>query len=314
LQAQQESQYTQFMYNKTLLNASYAGARRVHSIYAIYRNQWMGFNGRPQSYLLSYDGPINGNRLGGSMIIANQEMGIVKNQFANAAISYDIINTEQMSLRLGINVVARRYSFDINNQDIFVQDFQDASLNKGDARTKYYANVGTGAYFDFKHLYFGVSVPNLNKNLIALGENANSTSPAQEQRHFYMMTGGFIPLKKDIHFKPSLLLKYVKYAPMSADLNLSLVFKQRFSGGISYRYGQSGGKGDSFDFLTFFQATDKLGIGLAYDYTLSKIKKYSSGSIEALLRYDFTKTTKSTNKKNVSEKQGSLLSNPRFFF
>jgi type IX secretion system PorP/SprF family membrane protein len=314
VQAQQEGHYTQYMYNKTLVNAGYTGARRVHSIYALYRNQWVGFNGNPQSYLLSYDGPV-GQRLGMGMTLANQELGVTKNQFVNLMMSYAILQTEDMTIRVGINGTARRYAFNLTNPNVFIQDPQDASLKMTDQTPKGYFNVGTGVYFDFKNFYVGLSVPNLNKNLISIGVNPLAKIPAEEQRHGYLMTGGLFKLKEGIELKPSLMFKYVRNAPFSVDLNLSAVFKRRFTSGVSYRLGQSGGVGDSVDLLAFFQATDKLGIGIAYDYTVSGLKNYTNGSFEALIRYDFSPNLK---EQVLNKTKGDIdprkLSNPRYFF
>lgn len=309
--AQQEGQYTQFMYNKTLLNAGYTGARRVHSVYAIYRNQWMGFNGNPQSYLVSYDGPI-GKKLGVGVNLVNQELGVTKNQYANMMASYGIIQINDMSLRMGINGAIRRYTYSLTDPNVYIQDPNDASLRQTDLIAKNYFNVGAGAYFDYKNYYVGLSIPNLNKNLISVGFNPNSTTAAQEKQHIYLMGGGLFKFREDIEIKPSVLFKYVQNAPFSLDANVSAVFKRKFTAGVSYRYGESGGVGDSVDALAFFQISDRLGIGAAYDFTISGLKKHTTGTIEAMIRYDFSPSIKKQVLDKESEK--NRLSNPRFFF
>ena len=309
--AQQEGQYTQFMYNKTLVNAGYAGARRVHSISAIYRNQWMGFSGNPQSYLVSYDGSI-GKKLGVGINLVNQELGVTKNQYANMMLSYGVIQTDEMSLRMGINGAIRRYTYSLTDPNIYIQDPNDASLRQSEQTAKNYFNVGAGMYFDYKNYYVGLSVPNLNKNLISVGYNPNSTTAAQEKQHIYLMAGGLFKIKEDIELKPSIMFKYVSNAPFSLDANLSAVFKRRFTAGVSYRYGESGGVGDSIDALAFFQISDRLGIGAAYDFTISGLRNHTSGTLEAMIRYDFSPSIK--NQVLDKGKDPNRLSNPRFFF
>jgi type IX secretion system PorP/SprF family membrane protein len=310
--AQQEGQYTQFMYNKTLVNAGYAGARRVHSISAIYRNQWMGFSGNPQSYLASYDGGI-GKKLGVGLNLVNQELGVTKNQYANMMLSYGIIQTDEMSLRMGINGAIRRYTYSLTDPNIYIQDPNDASLRQSEQQARNYFNVGAGMYFDYKNYYVGLSIPNLNKNLISVGVNPNATSAAQEKQHVYLMAGGLFKIKEDVELKPSVMFKYVENAPFSLDANLSAVFKRRFTAGVSYRYGESGGYGDSIDALAFFQISDRLGIGAAYDFTISGLQKHTTGTIEAMLRYDISPKSKALDK-TKDEIDPNRLSNPRFFF
>jgi type IX secretion system PorP/SprF family membrane protein len=311
INAQQEAHYTQFMYNKALQNPAFVGARRVNSLTALYRNQWIGFKGHPDSYLLSFDGPVLSERTGLGVILAKQELGITQNLFGQLAISYGILQVNDMSLRIGINTAVRSYKFDLNNPDVYIKDRQDASLKIGlaDTKNQMYFNLGTGLYFDYKNFYFGVSIPNLNKNLINLGQNPLVNYPAQEQRHIYAMTGGLLKLTEGIEFKPAIMFKFVKNAPFSLDANMNLLFNRKFGVGASFRYGQTGG--DSADLLTFFQATDRVSLGLAYDITLSGLKSYNSGSIEALVRYDFAP---SQSKAGKNKQDRNRLSNPRYFF
>jgi type IX secretion system PorP/SprF family membrane protein len=309
--AQQENHYTQFMYNKLLQNPGFSGARRVPSVTALYRNQWAGFAGRPQSFLISLDGSLMSERLGGGLVVANQQVGIIKDQFANGALSYDIIHSEEASVRVGLNGAIRRYTFDVNSPDIYVQERQDQAIKADGTPSALNGNLGMGLYVDYKEYYFGISVPNMYKNDFGLNKSRSTDEIAQEQNHFYLMAGGFIKVASDIHLKPAVMAKYVKNAPFSVDMNLSAVFKRKFSAGASYRFGETGG--DSIDFLAFFQATDNLGVGFAYDYTLSKIRNYTVGSFEALIRYDiFNNGKKTIGKKSIDNK--NVLSNPRFFF
>ena len=300
VKAQQEAHYTQFMYNNMLNNPGFAGARRIPSVSVLYRNQWIGFEGNPQSYLLSFDAPIGNKRLGTGIVLANQSEGITRRQFGNAVLSYALLSTKEMTFRIGINASIRQYRFNLQDPNVYIRERQDASLTQ-DNPTITNANVGVGVYFDTEKFYFGISVPNINTNPIILGANINSDIVGREQRHLYFMAGGLIPMgSEDLQLKPSLMYKYTSDAPFSMDANLSVMVQKRFTGGISYRIGQANKFGESIDLLTFVQASDHLGVGIAYDYTLSQIKDHSKGTVEAVLRYDFGRT--------------NSLKNPRFFF
>lgn len=300
VKAQQEAHYTQYMYNNMLNNPGFAGARRIPSVSVLYRNQWIGFEGNPQSYLLSFDAPIGNKRLGTGIVLANQSEGITHRQFGNAVLSYALLSTKEMTFRIGINASIRQYRFNLQDPNVYVRERQDASLSQ-DNPTITNANVGVGVYFDTEKFYCGLSLPNLNKNPIILGANINSEIIGREQRHLYFMAGGLIPMGSgDLQLKPSMMFKYTSDAPFSMDANLSVMVQKRFTGGVSYRIGQANKFGESIDLLTFVQASDHLGVGIAYDYSLTQIKAYSKGSIEAVLRYDFGRT--------------NSLKNPRFFF
>ena len=302
LQAQQEAHYTQFMYNNMLLNPAFAGSRRVTSVMGLYRNQWIGFEGNPQSYLVAVDMPVSKSRLGTGLTLAHQQEGITYRNFGNLALNYDIIHTEDMTFRIGLNGAIKQYRFDLQDPNIYVKNPGDELLIQQNP-SFITTNIGMGAYFDMKSFYIGLSVPNLIKNPIELNKQITYNPEGSEQRHIYLQAGGFFRLRSEnLHLKPSIMLKYVRNAPLSADLNLSLMFYRQFLIGGAFRTGNSQyGGSDSFDVLAFFQATDELGIGAAYDFTLTELKKYNKGSVEILVRYDFLKNKK-------------VLHNPRFFF
>jgi hypothetical protein len=75
------------------------------------------------------------------------------------------------------------------------------------------------------------------------------------------------------------MLKYVDAAPLSIDLNCNFWYNRKFGIGASYRVA------DSFDLLFEFQATKNLGIGYAYDLTLTRLSRFTSGSHELMVRY-----------------------------
>lgn len=125
---QQEAHYTQFMYNKQALNPGFAGARRVSSITALYRNQWLGFNGAPTSYHVGIEGPFFADRLGSSLILGSQSDGVIRRLYGNIGFSYDILHTNETSLRIGLSGSMRHYRFDLSNPDVYIKDRLDQSL------------------------------------------------------------------------------------------------------------------------------------------------------------------------------------------
>lgn len=299
LNAQQESHFTQFMYNKLYLNPGYAGARGVPSLTAIYRNQWVGFDGAPQSLLASFNGPFLSKRVGVGVNVSHHKVGLQRDLFASVAYSYDLVAQEQMSLRVGLSGSLRSLGFAFD---------QATPLQTGDQSVDnqrindYYGNVGAGVYGTFlERYYFGVSVPRIYSNAIGLA-NANANILAKEYPHFYGMAGAIIPLSEDINLMPALLLKYVKNAPFSTDINVNLDIKRKVTLGVSYRLGGDG-NGESVDLLALWQAAPQFAVGVAYDFTLSSLKDYNAGSIEVLLQYDLKQLNNGKRK----------MSNPRFF-
>ena len=284
--AQQETNYTFFMYNQQTFNPAYVGSRDAGSFTALYRNQWTGFEGAPRSQLLSFQTPFSGGRAGIGATIMHFEMGITQNWMANLAYSYKLKISEEWSFRLGLQGVFRYQGINFGDDKVVLSVIDDPSINAGNETQNYDGNVGAGFYLTNKdNFYLGASIPGIYPNDISINESNTIENPAQYAPHFYISAGGRIPFGENVAVSPNTLVKYVKDAPVSIDANINLIFYERLVTGFSYRFGSSG-TAESVDFLILCQLSSSFGLGAAYDYTLSDIKDFSSGSYEILLRYD----------------------------
>lgn len=297
LLAQQEAHYTHFMYNTLSLNPAVAGSKGHPTILALYRKQWLGFEGAPDSKLVSFHTPLGtGKRVGFGLTIQNDQLGINNNWSGSMAYAYRIKIDEDTDVQFGIQGSMRYFGLDFRNQ--IIRQSGDPSVLDGAVSKQYLGNFGAGIYVNYKQAFFGASVPNFFPNNIGVnpGSNGASLSP-----HFYVMAGAMIPLSSssDIVLRPSALAKVVNNAPFDLDLNLSLIFNNSFIFGLSYRLGGDG-IGDSVDALLHYRFNGNMGIGISYDYSLSDLQDYNNGSIEAIVVYDFVKERKN-------------MANPRFF-
>jgi type IX secretion system PorP/SprF family membrane protein len=307
LWGQQDHQYTQFMYNKLLLNPAYAGARGVSSISAIYRNQWAGFEGAPKSALLSLNAPFLSPRVGVGVVLSHQQAGLQRDFFGSLAYSYDLVAEENLSLRVGVQGSIRSLALDFADAEVAGSGGAGADPSLQNQRINdVYGNVGAGVYATIaKRAYVGFALPRIYSNTIGLNTNPQFVT-AKEYRHYYAMAGAIIPISKDIQLMPAVLGKYVQNAPFDADLNLNLGIKEKVTIGLSGRLGGDSGL-ESVDLLAFFQANEQIGIGAAYDFPLSRIKNYTAGSFEVMVQADLQKPNKK------GKKSRKNLSNPRFF-
>lgn len=296
--AQQESQFTNFMHNYLSLNPAYAGAREVPSFTALYRNQWLGFEGAPVSQVASFNTPIFKKRVGFGLSILHRSAGLQSNWSGQMAYSYDLQVTEDINVRVGMHAVMKYLGIDFSDPSAIIRDQRDPSTAMGNMMNQYSGNFGIGLFATYKDIYFGASVPNMLPNEI--GFNQTSSAVAEEIPHAYGMAGAVFKLNDKIKLRPALLGKYVKGAPFDLDVNVSFIFEKDASVGLSYRAGGTGA-GESVDLLLYYQLSPKLGAGLAYDFSISKLARYHTGSYEALVRYDL----RSGNRED--------LSNPRFF-
>jgi type IX secretion system PorP/SprF family membrane protein len=306
--AQQDHQYTQFMYNKLLVNPAYAGARGVPSVTAIYRNQWAGFDGAPKSALASISSPFLSKRVGIGAVLSHQQAGLQRDFFGSLAYSYDLISSENTSLRVGVQGSLR--SLAINFAEATTANPGGPGVDPSLITNRIndvYGNVGAGVYGTFmQKFYVGLSLPRIYSNTIGLNSNPVFVT-AKEYRHYYGMAGAVLPINKDIKFLPAIMVKYVYGVPINTDINLNLDINNKFTFGVSGRVGGGGGL-ESADLLFFWQATNQIGVGAAYDFTLSRIRDFTAGSFEIMLQADLKPQPTPKSKKGKKN-----LANPRFF-
>ncbi len=284
LMAQQDAQYTQYMYNTIAINPAYAGSRGVLSIAALHRSQWVGLDGAPTTYTLNFHTPVS-NRVGLGLSIVNDEIGNGTNQdtYFDAAFSYTIPFSNDKKLSFGVKAGGHLLNLDFNKLRNYVAEANIPAIDQ-----KFSPNFGAGIYYHTNKFYAGFSIPNFlqTKHFETSG---NTSFLATERLNLYLITGYVFDLNRNVKLKPALLFKAVKGAPLQADLSASLLFNDKFSLGAAYRWDAA------VSALFGFQITDQLMLGLAYDRETTDLgsTQFNDGSFEIFLRYElFTKHKK----------------------
>ncbi|MCC7245145.1 MAG: type IX secretion system membrane protein PorP/SprF [Saprospiraceae bacterium] len=286
--AQQEVMYTQFMFNKMAHNPAYAGSFESPELTAVFRRQWAGLEGSPQTILLSYSQPILRNRVGIGGNLSRTSIGI------NRMITVDIDYAYRISLDRGVLSIGLQPSIRHFYQNWADPRIKPLQTNDGaiptDADSKIVANAGVGVYYTGQNWYAGASMPRLIDNNIDFADASANLS--REARHFNAMGG--ITFKFDVgnndklKLTPQTLVKYVKNAPLDVDLNTSAWLNDKYYAGLTYRTGgDTNGAGESVDVLLGLQATPKLFFCLAYDIGFSRLARLSNGSFEFTGRWWF---------------------------
>lgn len=269
VEAQQNPQYTQYMYNMNVVNPAYAGSKESLSIGLLYRNQWAGFDGAPTTFTFSAHSPI-GEKTGLGVSAISDEYGPVKETNAFVDFSYTIGMGNDTKLAFGVKAGATFQ--DIGLIDLDLQQGGDPAFQSNVDET--YANFGAGFLLYRHNWYIGVSVPNILETVHLDTEGREFGS---EQRHFFATAGYVFQLGENTKFKPSTMVKTSFGAPLSFDINANFLFYERFEIGASYRYE------DAISGLVSFRATDWVQLGFAYDYTISDIEE---PSYEAFVLFD----------------------------
>lgn len=283
LLAQQEQMYTQFMYNKLTYNPGSAGNFESPTLTVVDRHQWLGFEGAPTVQVLSYTQPILNGRVGLGGTLTHQSIGITRTITFEFSYAYRI-PFKRGHLGIGVQPSLRHLAQNWNDKDIVAAQTGDNFLSPDGRNSKILVNCGFGIFYTGYKWFAGVAVPRLIPNNISFADVGDKNS--RQVAHFNAMAGVTFELTDDLDIIPQMLIRYAKGAPLDADVNGTLCYKNKFYGGLTYRMGGSG-LGESGDILLGLQANKKIFVGLSYDLSLSRLRTQQAGSIELAMRWWF---------------------------
>ena len=271
--AQQESQFTHYMFNTVVINPAYAGSRQMISAFGQYRSQWLGLEGAPVSQAFSVHSPIGFSGFGAGVSFLNERIGPVDDAQINADISYTIPTSETWQLAFGIKLSAQIFSFQAHR----VRAFQPNDPTYQSITGNLNPNAGVGAFWYSSSSYIGISAPNLFE---IERYNDNDLQVFRERINYYLIGGHIFNVHEDWQLKPAFLLKSTSGAPLQTDLSVNAQAFQKFLLGVSWR--NSG----AWCALTGIQVNQSVFIGYAYDTETTQLRNFNSGSHEFFIRFE----------------------------
>lgn len=288
--AQQDAQYTQYMYNTLSVNPAYAGSRGQLSFAGLYRSQWVGLDGAPETFTINLHSPIRNSRLGYGVSIVNDNIGdgVVQETYLDAVVSYTIDLAMDAKLSFGLKAGGNMLSLDFNG----LRNFDQEVVNQNNIDNRFTPNFGLGVYYHTDKFYAGLSAPNVLESEYFDNDNSGDgvNFLSAERMNVYLITGYVFDIGADLQFKPALLTKAVSGAPLQVDLSASFLFANKFSFGAAYRWDAA------VSGLVGFQVTDQIMLGLAYDRETTELggTQFNDGSFEVFLRLELLKSFQRT--------------------
>ncbi len=290
--AQQDAQYSQYMFNGIYINPAYAGYKEVLNVHTFYRSQWTGITGAPRSMSLAVDAIANSGNVGLALQVASDKLGAQNNLSIYGNYAYRIRMNDDGSSRLALGLGVGMVQLGIDgsmlnpnnpepNQPVGMQ-----STIVPDARA--------GVYFANDKYYAGFSVDNLIATYIDIDRYAFIPQP---KPHYYLTAGALFPLSENFQLKPSFLLKDDRGGPTSLDVNAFLMVKDFIWIGGSYRTGVKlydksylqkdlTPRNSAVAAIQIFPS-EKIRIGYGYDFSIGPLQGYSSGTHEISIAYSF---------------------------
>jgi len=285
--AQQDAQFTQYMYNTININPAYAGSRGALSIFALHRDQWVGLDGAPKTNTISVNTPINNSNVGLGVSLVNDKIGPTNENQFSVDLSYTVQTSEKWKLSFGIKGTADIFNLDVTKLNPETQgDPQFQNLNND-----FSPNIGAGIYWHSDNAYIGLSVPNF---IQTNRYDDNDVAIYKDKINYYLMGGYIFDFSQEVKFKPAVLTKMVEGAPLQVDVSANFLFFEKLTLGVAYRWDAA------VSAMAGFQLTDGLYLGYAYDNETTRLRNYNSGSHEIFLRFEFFKNN-------------GKMTTPRFF-
>lgn len=297
VQAQQDAQFSQYMFNGIYINPAYAGYREVWNAHAFYRNQWGGFPGAPQTVSFAVDGIAREKRYGLALQGVNDKIGLQEStsMYANFSVRIPIEYEESgktLALGIGAGFIQNRIrvdEFDPTSDPVET----DPTLYNAVA-TKITPDASVGIFYNSNSFYVGLSAD----NLITSAYDAKNTTqkPFTERKiHMYFTAGALVPVSEVLQFKPTLLLKEDFAGPTSLDVNAFMLFNEKLWIGAGYRSAifnkpliqNDLKKAGAIIGMAEVFIGQKIRIGYAYEYSINNSTMNNYPTNEISLSYFF---------------------------
>jgi type IX secretion system PorP/SprF family membrane protein len=273
-----------YAFNALVINPAFAGCNDALSATISYRNQWVGFEDAPKSYMLSLHTPLHQDRIGLGLLIENNSIGIFKETSFIGNYAYRMeLRDGKLALGLGFGVTV----YDIAWNELVATDPDDVQL-MNNSTSAVLPTFSLGTYYYTKKYFIGISMP-----MFLSHELDKSTGKYKIGNNFlgcnYFFTGGYnFTLSPKIKILPSLLIKYHPDNAIQIDYNAQINLKDRIWIGASYR------NRNVLVGMLQCQLTYQLRMAYSYDFTMGSIGKYVNGSHEIVLNYIFRYARKVT--------------------
>ncbi|MBU3680967.1 MAG: type IX secretion system membrane protein PorP/SprF [Flavobacterium sp.] len=273
--AQQDPNYTQYMYNMSAINPAYAGSKENMTGGLLYRKQWVGLEGAPNTGTFFLNSPV-GKNVGVGLSVISDKIGPVEENDVYGDFSYTLNLGGERRLAFGLKAGLTINNIGLNSEiDPFQPDAGDDAFGVDVSTSRF--NAGTGLFYYTNKYYVAFSMPNMMKGtyLDRNGRKFGTTSL------HYFLTGGYVfDINPTLKFKPFTMIKTAAGAPTSFDLSTNFLFNDKFEVGATYRLQ------DSFGAMIGYMISPNLRLGYAYDHIISDLRGSASSSHEFIMLFD----------------------------
>lgn len=293
---QQLPLYSQYLYNRFLINPAVAGSDGYTSLNLTAREQWVGYSGAPRTFSFSAQTrilkksyilrqtklrrevfrPATDGRVGLGGYVFSDKNGLIQRTGFQFSYAYHL--WLQNSTQLSFGLALTGYHYKINEQQIDFEDPNEPWMNNNLRRGIFVPDATFGAYILNAKYCFGFSADQLFEASAKIANNAYENF--RVNRHYYLFGAYDLEIDHGSVLQPSFLLMTSEQLMPQADIGLSYVYENNFWAGLAYR--TSGAI-----IANIGVKHENMFFGYAFDFTMQEIQRVTYGTHEITMAVKF---------------------------
>ncbi len=284
LRAQQDAQFTQYMFNPMYYNSAFTGLSNANTLTAIHRSQWFGYDGTinpggaPTTQFVSYSTLSKWWNGGLGVHLVNDNLGPSNNLELKVSGSYFITLPGDASISIGLN--AGFFSSGLDFDQLVLVDPSDDIVNLSGKESQLRPDIGAGILYRKGNFFGGFSTNHLIQPKFDFGQDQIAN---QLIRHYYLTAGYDYALSPEVTITPTILLKSVGFDSYSWELSTIARYNDQLWAGVSYRQSESASVMIGYSILK----DRSLALAYALDIVLADRNSKEPTSQEIMLIYKF---------------------------
>jgi type IX secretion system PorP/SprF family membrane protein len=277
--AQNQYNMSQYMLYQGFINPAAISNESAFNAALFHRSQWLGISGAPTTQGLSLNLPFQDAKNTVGLLVLHDKIGVNNSTQISAAYAYKLKLNPKLHWSFGLNAfvnIAQSNYNSLESDDVYDPSFANNTASIAMPNFKF------GTYLRGSDFYAGFAIPNILENKI-VGTNKGETKFNAQNMHYYLQGGYLFRIDPKHAIGLSTLIKQASGAPMQIDLNAQYIYQQKLGIGLSYRTSKE------LIAMINYQITPMFKLGYAYDYNLSRMSRYTSGSHEIMLIFGLVK-------------------------
>jgi type IX secretion system PorP/SprF family membrane protein len=293
--SQQLPLYSQYLFNRFLINPAVAGSDGYTSFNLTAREQWVGYAGAPATFSFSAQGrilkkpfsvknaksrgvyrPGTDGKVGFGGYVFSDKNGLIKRNGFQLSYAYHL--WVQRATQLSFGLALTGYTFKIDEKAINFGDPDEPWLNNSLRRGIFVPDASFGVYLLNAKYSAGFSADQLFQAAAKIGTAAYDKFKMSRQYNIFASYN--FSLSPYTELQPSFLFRMSEQFKPLADFGLTYMYRQSFWTGLAFRTSGALIASVGVKYQNLF-------IGYSFDFTLQEIQRITYGTHEISIALKF---------------------------